>query len=259
VCGKAAVANLRWQDIYAFASSLTVPDNWPDQPANRVNISPSRLRRKNEPESMVWETLPATLSASGAHQPVNAVWPFLPAWSGGGLPYLRNGTLLSTANARLRREAAPFAPTYMKAWRSAQRAVVWVSWFYEFDSRVKPQVPYAVFPLGLPCWPMAALYSPRAGSEPGGAASVAIITVEPNRVLQSVGHHRSPALLRSSAEISSWLDAGPDEALDLLRPYPDELMGVSEVPMGIKIPGNENVELPPCLERAGDAGAKPGN
>lgn len=250
MCGKAAVANLRWKDIYAFAGSLTQPAAWPEEPATRINISPSRLRRKHEPDSMVWETLPTTLRAGNGHQPVHALWPYLPAWSAGRLPVLRNGTLLSTANARLRRDTAPFAPTFMQAWRAGHRAVVWVSWFYEFDSRVKPQVPYAVFPLGLPFWPMAALCSPPAGDEPWHNWSVAIITVEPNQVLASVGHHRSPALLRSAAEVSTWLDGEREDALGLLRPYPDETMAVEQVPMGIKIPGNENLVLPQRLEQA---------
>jgi len=34
-----------------------------------------------------------------------------------------------------------------------------------------------------------------------------------------------------------------------LRPFPDESMGVEKVPMGIKIPGNENIALPGCLDR----------
>jgi hypothetical protein len=43
------------------------------------------------------------------------------------------------------------------------------------------------------------------------------------------------------------LHGGKDEALALLRPHEDETMGVEEVPMGIKIPGNERVKLPETL------------
>lgn len=260
MCGKASVSHLRWKDIYGWATSLTPPATWPDDPANRINVSPSRLRRKSEPDSMVWESLPAIVNDGRQQWPLHATWPYLPGWSRGRLPTLANGRLLSTANARLRHESQPFAPTFMHAWRHHRRAVAWVSWFYEFDSRVKPQVPYSVFPLDLPFWPMAALASP-----PGAAAerrdwSVAIITVDPNQVLQSVGHHRSPALLRDPGEVQQWLQGDDQEALELLRPYPDDSMGVEPVPMGIKIPGNENIELPEVLARrnpdhqAGSAG-----
>ena len=88
-------------------------------------------------------------------------------------------------------------------------------------------------------------------TEEGGLKklSISIITVEPNKVLKSVGHHRSPAIVRNPDEAASWLRAPKPEALELLRPFPDEDMGVEAVPMGIKIPGNEDISLPECLGR----------
>ena len=77
--------------------------------------------------------------------------------------------------------------------------------------------------------------------------TVAIITVNPNEVLKSVGHNRSPALLRNDGEAREWLDGDQGSALTLLRPYENESMGVEEIPMGIKIPGNQNVEMPEML------------
>ena len=65
----------------------------------------------------------------------------------------------------------------------------------------------------------------------------------------SRGHHRSPAILRNPFEAQRWLRAPKQEALELLRPFPEESMAVEEVPMGIKIPGNEKISLPGCLER----------
>jgi putative SOS response-associated peptidase YedK len=79
--------------------------------------------------------------------------------------------------------------------------------------------------------------------------SISIITVEPNAVLRSVGHHRSPAIVRNPLEAAAWLRAPKQEALQLLRPFPEESMGVEKVPMGVKIPGNENISLPGCLDR----------
>lgn len=200
---------------------------------------------------MVWESLPVILPGGETHQPAEALWPFLPFWSDGRLPTNKQGRLISTANARLRREGDPFAPTFMHPWRRGQRFLVIVSWFYEFDSRVKPQVPYAVFSLERPFWVMAGLGSYSRAGDGSQRMSVAVITVEPNEVLQSVGHHRSPALLRSPEECLAWLEAPREQALDLLRPYPDEFMGVEAVPMGIKIPGNQNVEMPEPLTRPG--------
>jgi putative SOS response-associated peptidase YedK len=141
----------------------------------------------------------------------------------------------------------------MGAWSKNARVLIPVSWFYEFDSRVRPQIPYAVFPLHAPFWLLCGLASWFTAADGRKKLSVSIITVEPNDVLKSVGHHRSPAILRNPDEAASWLRAPKSDALDLLRPFPEEDMGVEEVPMGVKIPGNENISLPPCLERGNNS------
>lgn len=251
MCGKASVSSISWKQVYEYASALTPPATLPADPQSRINISPSRQLRKSEPESMVWETLPAIQRVDGIDQPSEAIWPFIPAYSDGKLPLNKEGRLISTANARLRTEGKPFAPSFMGAWGAQWRVVLVVSWFYEFDSRVKPQIPYAVFPLQAPCWLMAGLG--RKTTLPDGSSNltVAIITVDPNEVLRSVGHHRSPALLRTAEEARIWLSGSREEARHLLRPHENETMGVEAIPMGIKIPGNERVELPPKLAHWG--------
>ena len=249
MCGKASVSEFSWADVFAYASSLKAPSALPENPKSRVNISPSRLRRKSEPDSMVWETLPVIYPAEQEDRPAEAIWPFIPAYSEGRLPMNKQGRIISTANARLRIEGRPFAPTFMGAWNSEFRALVVVSWFYEFDSRVRPQIPYAVFPTDAPFWLMAGLVRWTLMADGSRHLTVAVITVDPNEVLQSVGHHRSPALLRSPDEAALWLHGDKADALSLLRPYGNETMGVEAVPMGIKIPGNESVDLPAALER----------
>jgi putative SOS response-associated peptidase YedK len=224
----------------------------PADPEPRVNISPSRLRRKSEPDSMVWETLPVIHHAQGKDLPAEAIWPFLPVYSEGRLPMNKQGRIISTANARLRHDGPPFAPTFMGAWSSQFRVIVVVSWFYEFDSRVKPQIPYAVFPTDAPFWMMAGLARRTRLADGNQHLTAAVITVDPNEVLRSVGHHRSPALLRNSDEADRWLHGDKSEALTLLRPYENETMGVETIPMAIKIPGNQAVKMPPTLARIGN-------
>jgi putative SOS response-associated peptidase YedK len=255
MCGKAAVSHLAWKDVYAWASSLTPPDTGLTDPVDRLNISPSRLRRKSEPDSMVWETLPAIYTDQTHDHPLEATWPFLPHWSRGRLPSNKQGRLISTANARLRHDGQPFAPSYMGSWQKDLRVLVPVSWFYEFDSRIHPQIPYAVFPLHSSFWMMCGLGNWYTAVDGSQKLSISIITVEPNKVLKSVGHHRSPALLREPDEARDWLRAPKEEALRLLRPFPEESMGVEEVPMGIKIPGNDNIKLPERLEHWPKAGS----
>ena len=250
MCGKAAVSHLSWKNVYSWATCLTPPEALPANPATRINVSPSRLRRKSEPDSMIWETLPAIYADGDTDCPTEATWPFLPSWSGGRLPRNKDGKLLSTANARFRHDGQPFAPSYMGAWSNNVRVLVPVSWFYEFDSRVRPQIPYAVFPLNAPFWMLCGLGSWFTGKDGSRKLSVSIITVDPNDVLKSVGHHRSPAILRDPNEAERWLRAPKQDALKLLRPFPEESMGVEDVPMGVKIPGNEKISLPGCLDRS---------
>jgi putative SOS response-associated peptidase YedK len=255
MCGKTSVYNITWEEVYAYASALIPPTGLPPAPESRINLSPSRLRRKSEPDSMVWESLPVLYAAGASDDPAEAIWPFIPAWSEGRLPTNKQGRLISTANARLRTEGSPFAPTFMPAWKAAFRVVVVVSWFYEFDARVKPQIPYAVFPTDAPLWLMAGLARRMTMPDGSERLTVAIITVDPNEVLKSVGHNRSPALLRNGDEARTWLRSEAGEARALLRPYENETMGVEAVPMGIKIPGNQKVELPEELVRRGQSKA----
>ena len=91
MCGKTATYNLRWSEVYGYASALTPPPELPPEPETRINISPSRLRRKSEPESMVWETVPVIVRRDGVDMAAEAIWPFLPAYSEGRLPTNKQG------------------------------------------------------------------------------------------------------------------------------------------------------------------------
>ncbi|MGD8682153.1 MAG: hypothetical protein PVJ33_17445, partial [Lysobacterales bacterium] len=55
--------------------------------------------------------------------------------------------------------------------------------------------------------------------------------------------------LRNPQEAATWVRGTGEEALPLLRPNVNETMGVEAVPMGIKIPGNEKVEIPEPVVR----------
>ncbi len=78
MCGKTATYNLKWAQVYAYASALIPPAALAPDPANRINISPSRLRHKAQPDSMVWETLPVIYRAGNTDTATEAIWPFIP-------------------------------------------------------------------------------------------------------------------------------------------------------------------------------------
>lgn len=76
---------------------------------------------------MVWETLPVIYRAEHEDSLAEAIWPFIPAYSEGRLPTNKECRLIYTANARLRDEPRPFAPTFMGAWSTQFRVLVIVS------------------------------------------------------------------------------------------------------------------------------------
>ena len=107
----------------------------------------------------MWESLPLIYHDQDSDRPAEAIWPFLPvSIQKGGCPLNKQGRIISTANARLRTEGAPFAPTFMGAWTAGLRGdrggfMVLMS----STAGVKPQIPYAVFPTDAPFWMMAGL------------------------------------------------------------------------------------------------------
>ena len=74
--------------------------------------------------------------------------------------------------------------------------------------------------------------------------SFAIITTTANRVLRTLGHHRSPVIL-DRAEESMWLDRDLPlaEATNLLRSYPDDGMNAYPISADIKNARNHGLEL----------------
>lgn len=74
-------------------------------------------------------------------------------------------------------------------------------------------------------------------------AYCAIITTEPNRTVANV-HDRMPAILLPEAE-AEWLDLDttPEQALELIRPYPDEKMQDYEISTLINSPANNTPDV----------------
>ena len=63
--GKASTSNLKWKDVYAWAYQLRAAASLPPDPVDRVNVTPSRLRRVSDPDSVSWETLPVIQRRNG--------------------------------------------------------------------------------------------------------------------------------------------------------------------------------------------------
>lgn len=79
--------------------------------------------------------------------------------------------------------------------------------------------------------------------EDGSEPRCAIITTEPNTLVRKV-HDRMPAILSPEAE-AEWLnlDTPPEQALELLQPYPDNEMKGYGVSMLVNSPSNDMPEV----------------
>jgi putative SOS response-associated peptidase YedK len=74
--------------------------------------------------------------------------------------------------------------------------------------------------------------------------SFAIITTVANRVIQKIGHHRSPVILDRSQE-SKWLNKNLplSDVVQLLQPYPSEKMNAYPISNRIKKPEANGLDL----------------
>lgn len=57
----------------------------------------------------------------------------------------------------------------------------------------------------------------------------AFFTTLPNRLVATINHERMPVLLTSEDQFATWLDGTPQQAFELVRPYPDEDMRIVQV------------------------------
>ena len=54
------------------------------------------------------------------------------------------------------------------------------------------------------------------------------MTTEPNELAASINHERMPVLLSSYNDFDQWMNGTPDEAFELVRPYPVEAMQIMQ-------------------------------
>lgn len=161
-----------------------------------------------------------------------ARWGIVPDWDKTGKKTIINA-----------RDDSLGKPTFRKSFRE-RRCLVLADSFYEWlaTSGQRSKRPFRFFLKSEEPFAFAGIWSERAGEE-GGKPYCAIITTGPNGVVGKV-HDRMPAILLPEAE-ADWLslDTTPEQALELVRPYPDELMGAYEVSTLINSPANDAPEI----------------
>lgn len=137
-------------------------------------------------------------------------------------------------------------PVFRKAIRS-QRCLVVADAFIEGPKKEKLSKPYVVYmrnPQNRP-FAFAGVWDEWVNRDTGELLrSFAIITTVPNRLLQKIGHHRSPVILHPAQE-AAWLNNETPlaEVTAMLRPFEASEMNAYPVSPAIKTPGANGAEL----------------
>jgi putative SOS response-associated peptidase YedK len=97
----------------------------------------------------------------------------------------------------------------------------------------------------------AGIYSKSRSEEPVAEHQCAIITVDPNELVEGI-HDRMPAMLHA-ADLNDWLEGETEEAFAALQPFPSKEMSALAIGRAIGNPRNEGPELIVPAEPEGPA------
>jgi putative SOS response-associated peptidase YedK len=181
------------------------------------------------------------LNDEGEREIVNMRWGLVPYWAKDDKPNF------STINARA--ETIMISNTYRNAMRE-RRCLVPVNGFYEWQKREKGKK--QAYNIGLKsgeAFAFAGLW--EAWKRPDGSylETYTIITSDPNEMTSRI-HDRMPVII-DPKDYKRWLEPGDPQRppIDLLRPYPAELMHVWKV--GPEV-GNVRNDHPGLLDPCDD-------
>jgi putative SOS response-associated peptidase YedK len=201
MCGRGA----QYSDPALFAAAFGVTGPLPNlrQRWNAAPLQELGVVRRN-PET-------------GARSLGALKWGLVPSWSNDEKPGF------ATINARA--ETVATSPTYRAAWKAGRRCLVPFDLFFEWQERGDTKQPYAIARADRTIMGLAGLWESKRLASDGVLRTFTIITCPPNALMAAL-HDRMPVII-GPANYARWLGdepAEPDEMIELLRPYPAELM-----------------------------------
>lgn len=220
-----------------------------DAVAERFGVRPFSL---SQPRYNVapGQAVPIIIQDRGDRQLLLARWGLVPFWAKD--PDIGNKLI----NARV--ETLTEKPSFKYAF-ARRRCLIPADGFYEWQRGPSGNQPYYIRRKDGDLFAMAGLWETWESPDGSPLVSCAIITVPPNDIVKPI-HDRMPALLLVADE-DAWLqdvrgsrasplkDSEPlERVLQLLRPYPDELMEAYPVSRYVNNPANDG---PLCIVPAG--------
>ena len=164
----------------------------------------------------------------------------------GLIPYFTRGAppKYSTINARV--ETVKTAASYRGPWSRGQRCLVVAQGFYEWQVQAdgKTKIPFYIHTNDQPIFAFAGLWDASRTSNGTYIESVTHITLPANSLVGEIHNAklRMPAILEK-ADREAWLTGTPDEAWEILVPYPDDLMVAWPVSTRVNAPKNNDSKL----------------
>ncbi len=163
-------------------------------------------------------------------------WGLVPSWASD--PKIGNTMI----NAR--GETVATKPAFRTAFKR-RRCIVPASGFYEWDKVAggKIKQPYYITASDSGPLMLAGLWESWTSPEGEIVRSYTIITTSPNEMMAKI-HDRMPVIL-DEADFDRWLDPEREDASELIRSYPAELMLATPVSTLVNSPRNED---PSCIQ-----------
>jgi len=201
----------------------------------RYNVAPS-------------QGVPIIIEDQGARQQVLAHWGLVPFWARD--PEIGNKLI----NARV--ETLTEKPSFKYAF-ARRRCLIPADGFYEWQRKPSGTQPFYIRRKDQDLFAIAGLWEPWEAPDGSPLISCTIITVAPNELIAPL-HDRMPAMLLPEDE-EAWLaktagaragprgDAALEALLQLLRPYPEDLLEAYPVSRYVNNPANDG---PLCIRPA---------
>lgn len=160
----------------------------------------------------------------------------------GLVPFWAEDPAIGSRMINARGETLAEKPSFRTALKK-RRCLVLADGFYEWKKTPDGKTPMRITLKSGEPFALAGLWETWKGPAGDLLRTFTIVTTSPNELLEPI-HNRMPVILPREHE-AIWLDNAADQAiwLDMLRPYPADLMTVYPVSKRVNYVGNDDPQL----------------
>ena len=210
MCGRSSLTKTEKELEERFQATFYSEDLERYNPLPNFNVAPTHVHPV------------ITIKDPQHFQPLR--WGLIPFWA----KDVKIGYSLINARVETLREKPAFRDALQK-----RRCIVPFDGFYEWKKEGKLKIPYRIVTTNTDIFSVAGLWERWKSPAGEWILSFSLITQPPNHTMASI-HDRMPAILMPEEE-KLWLDNewSEEEALKLIRPYPDQYTRAYRVSMRV--------------------------